>query len=187
MKACKLPIPPPPKTNDSALNLYLEQQRDLLLRLVICGNASDPDAVLHSSGSADGQMLVWLNGHFQVLNVGNDGDVLTADASAPFKVKWAVGGGGGGDAPVESGTFDVNFVSVDHIQEVVVPATWVTPTSIVHIFPVPIATVDHDPQDAVYEGLYGSVVAVVDAVSFTAAIYAPSKAYGIYKFGYLGV
>lgn len=70
---------------------------------------------------------------------------------------------------------------------VTVPAAWVAADSVIISEISGLATADHDPEDAVIEGLQVRVVNLVNGVSFDLEAYAPNGAWGDYKASWLAV
>lgn len=68
-----------------------------------------------------------------------------------------------------------------------VAATWVQATSIVLAQAAATATADHDPEDAVVEGLVAAVTNIIPGVSFDILAYAPFGTWGQYTFLYQGL
>jgi hypothetical protein len=97
----------------------------------------------------------------------------------------ASGGGGGGSG--NSVRVEVDFGTHDTYVEVVVAAPWATGASRITASPAPPSTADHDPEDALIEGLVAGVVSVTNGVGFTLGVSAPNGTWGRYNFDCLGV
>lgn len=96
--SCQLRIPPPPRTADARLNIYLEQQHDLLLRFAACVGVeiahagASGDFIPQNTGLLKGDILVFDQASltFKRVAVGANGLVVVADSAQPYGVKWAL-------------------------------------------------------------------------------------------------
>lgn len=89
---------------------------------------------------------------------------------------------------VYSTTIEVDFGSAEAGDAaVVVSATWVSSTQKIMISPSGIATTDHDPEDYILEGVYGTPDLIVDGVSFTLRAGCNGTTFGKYNFNIIGV
>jgi hypothetical protein len=94
----------------------------------------------------------------------------------------ASGGGGGNSTRVE-----VSFGVGSNYVEATVPATWVTTTSRIVCSPAPPSTTDHDPEDALLEGITAAVLLITNGVSFKIGVSAPDGTWGRYNIDCIGV
>ena len=89
-----------------------------------------------------------------------------------------------------SGSAEVNFGLLTSGQEgnaeVTVSNTAVTSGQIILCSPAAVATADHDPEDAMLEGLTAYAGNIVDGVGFTIYVRAPQGTFGRYQINYLG-
>lgn len=67
-----------------------------------------------------------------------------------------------------------------------VSASWVTAGSVIWIQSAGLSSADHDPQDAILEGIIASATNIVPGVSFDIQAYAVSDTWGRYTMQYLG-
>lgn len=70
---------------------------------------------------------------------------------------------------------------------VTVSAAWVTAGSFIGIQAAGISSADHDPQDAILEGIIASVTNIIPGVSFDIQAYAVNDTWGNYTVQYSGV
>lgn len=70
---------------------------------------------------------------------------------------------------------------------VTVPALWVSAGSFINIRQAGISSTDHDPQDAILEGIVTSISNIVSGVSFDIQAYAVNDTWGQYTVQYSGV
>lgn len=95
--------------------------------------------------------------------------------------------GGGGGAGINIATAQVDFGTVGDYAEVVVAAPWVAAGMTILAQPALPTTADHDPEDAVIEGLVAAVVAIDPGTGFTLGVSAPHGAWGRFDFNCMGV
>lgn len=93
------------------------------------------------------------------------------------------GGGGGGSSIVAQ----VNFGAAGDYAEATVAADWALGSLRYLVTPAIPTTADHDPEDALIEGLTGAVVAVEDGVGLTIGVAAPFGSWGRYDFNVMGM
>jgi hypothetical protein len=92
------------------------------------------------------------------------------------------GGGGGGGNFVQA-EVDFGFASAnegDIARTTVTGQTWVTGSSIIVCDPAALATADHDPDDAVIEGLVAYAENIVPGTGFDIIVIAPQNSWGRY-------
>lgn len=63
---------------------------------------------------------------------------------------------------------------------VTVSAPWVRTGSQITCSPLGVATVDHDAEDVIVEGLVAYATNIIQGVSFVVEVYAPSNTWGKY-------
>ena len=95
----------------------------------------------------------------------------------------ASGGGGSGNAE----RVEVDFGAGSNYAEATVPAAWVTTTSRIVCSPAPPSTADHDPEDALLEGITAAVLSITNGVSFKIGVSAPDGTWGRYNIDCIGV
>lgn len=84
------------------------------------------------------------------------------------------------------GTVDFGGAEGD-TASVTIAATWIQTTSIVLANAAALATADHDPEDAVIEGIQAKVINIIPGVSFDIEAYAPLGSFGQYIVTYQGL
>lgn len=89
-------------------------------------------------------------------------------------------GGAGGNVAIAQ----VDFGLSGYYAETTVTASWASPNIV--ITPTLPTTPDHDPEDAVLEGLVAGLVAVDPGVSFTIGVHAPTGTWGRFDFSCIG-
>lgn len=94
-------------------------------------------------------------------------------------------GGGGGSGNAER--VEVDFGAGSNYAEATVPAAWVASSSRIICSPAAPSTTDHDPEDALLEGITASVISITDGVSFVIGVSAPSGTWGRYNIDCIGV
>lgn len=90
---------------------------------------------------------------------------------------------------VASGTVDFGFASglEGDVATVTVPATWVTAGSKIVCVPAGGTTADHEPEDAVIEGIVANATNLVAGVSFDIEACAPQGTWGRYVINAVGL
>lgn len=116
--------------------------------------------------------------------------VITGAADAP--PTWPAsylssGAGGGGGTTVRKVAAQIDFGAGDGYAEVTVAATWASTALAYSVTPALPTTSDHDPEDALLEGLTASVIAVTPGTSLTIGAHAPHGTWGRFDFNVLGV
>ena len=118
------------------------------------------------------------------LAIGTNAYVLTSNGST---ASWAPAPGAGGGTTVNTGTAQVNFGTGkdDNYASVAVSNVNVTANSLIQCqIDCTASTTNHDPDDAVVEGLLCYPQARVAGVGFTIAVAAPFGTFGTYNLNY---
>lgn len=92
---------------------------------------------------------------------------------------------------LDSATAQVDFGfqsgQENNLTMVTVPATWVTPSSVIICSPLATATDDHDPEDYALEGIKAYPTNIINGVSFDVIVSADYATFGKYNIQAIGV
>ena len=124
------------------------------------------------------------DGRLYALSIGAAGEVLTVADGLPA---WAPSSGGGGSAG--SCVVDVDFgaaISSTEATTTVTGQAWVTASSRILVSASGESTADHDPEDALIEGVTAIATNLVAGVGFDVIAHSPDGSSGTYRLWAVG-
>lgn len=171
-----------PRLDRAGFNVRVQRDLEAFLKSVVAGIVATQgsEGLQLGIGATIGDMLVYDGERWQVLPVGSDGEVLTADSGEDLGVSWEAGGGNSVRVSV---AFGGSFT--DKAQTVVTGESWVTVNSnLSGIVLVPTGT---DPDEFYLLNFKVVISDLVAGDGFTVTVYSEPEAKGTYEVMVIGV